>query len=130
MNQWKKGFQPTPFQNMENNFQKKYSHSNKHNTQGEGRPINLGTKKFGDNPTESLKCWEHGEPHLRRNSQCLTSTSRSIVHSLQEASTIGDVGISVHGINVALDGPQVDHQSTIVDIEGKVNNNRISILID
>jgi hypothetical protein len=74
MNQWKKGFQPTPFQNMEKNFQRKYSHSNNQNTQGGGRPVNLGTKKFGDNPREPLKCWECGEPHLRRNCPCLTSS--------------------------------------------------------
>jgi predicted aspartyl protease len=40
------------------------------------------------------------------------------------------VGRSVHRINVVGDGRQVDHQSTIVEVEGKVNNNHISILID
>jgi hypothetical protein len=28
-------------------------------------------KKFGDNSNEPLKCWECGEPHLRRNYPCL-----------------------------------------------------------
>jgi hypothetical protein len=41
MNQWKKGFQPTPFQNMPNNSQRKYFHSNNQNTQGGGIPVNL-----------------------------------------------------------------------------------------
>jgi hypothetical protein len=40
------------------------------------------------------------------------------------------VGRSVHRINAVVDGRQDDHQSTIVEVEGKVNNNRISILID
>ena len=41
MNQWKKGFQPTPFQNMPNNSQRKDFHSNNQNTQGGGIPVNL-----------------------------------------------------------------------------------------
>jgi hypothetical protein len=41
MNQWKKGFQLTPFQNMPNNSQRKDFHSNNQNTQGGGIPVNL-----------------------------------------------------------------------------------------
>jgi hypothetical protein len=55
MNQRKKGFQPAPFWNATKNFQRKYFHSNNQNTQGGGRPVNLGTKKFGDSPREPLK---------------------------------------------------------------------------
>jgi len=33
-------------------------------------------------------------------------------------------------INAVVDGRQDDHQFTILFLEGKVNNNRISILID
>jgi len=40
------------------------------------------------------------------------------------------VGKSLHRINVAIDGRQADHQSSLVEIEGKINNTRISILID
>jgi hypothetical protein len=36
----------------------------------------------------------------------------------------------MHKINAVLDGMQVDHQSTIVEIEGKIHNNNVSILID
>jgi hypothetical protein len=43
---------------------------------------------------------------------------------------VGDVGIILHGINAVVDGRQVDHQSTVVEVEGKVNNNRVSVLID
>jgi hypothetical protein len=96
MNQQKKGFQPAPFRNMEKGFQKKYYHSNNQNAQGGGRPVNLGVKKVGDNPREPLKCWECGEPHLRRNCPCLISTTRTTFHNLQEASTVGDMGRSMH----------------------------------
>jgi hypothetical protein len=108
----------------------KYFHSNHLNTQGSGKPLNLGMKKFGDSPHEPLKCWECGEPHLRRNCPCLISANRTVVHNLQEASTVGDVGRSLHRINAAIDGRQADHQSSMVEIEGKINNTRISVLID
>jgi hypothetical protein len=49
---------------------------------------------------------------------------------LQEASTVSDVGRSLHWINAAVDGWQANHQSSMVEIEGKINNTRISVLID
>jgi hypothetical protein len=60
----------------------------------------------------------------------LSSTNRTVVHNLQEASTVGDVGRSLHRINAAIDGRQADHQSSVVEIEGKINDTRISVLID
>jgi hypothetical protein len=90
----------------------------------------LGFKKIVDNPREPLKCWECGEPHLRRNCPRLNPTSRTSIHNLQEATTVGDIGKSIHKINVSIEGRQVDHQSTVVEIEGKIQNKQISILID
>jgi hypothetical protein len=43
---------------------------------------------------------------------------------------MGDVGRNVHKSNAVVDGRQDDHQSTLVEVEGKVNNNHISSLID
>jgi hypothetical protein len=43
---------------------------------------------------------------------------------------VGDVGRSLHQINAAIDGRQADHESSVVEIEGKINDTRISILID
>jgi hypothetical protein len=131
MNQHKKGYQPTPYRNAAKGFPRNYFHSNYPSTQGNGKiPVNMGTKKFGDGPHEPLKCWECGGPHLRRNCPCINTTNRTIVHNLQEASTVDDVGRSLHQINVVIDGQQADHQSSVVEIEGKINNTRISILID
>jgi hypothetical protein len=130
MNQRKKNYQPTPFWNATKNFPRKYFHSNNQNTQGGGKPVNLGTNKFGDTPTELLKCRECGEPHLRRNFPRLTSSARTIIHKLQEASIVRDVGRSVHKINVAMDGRQDDHPSSVVEIEVKIDNTYISFLID
>ena len=98
--------------------------------QGSGKSVNLGMKKFGDNSCEPLKSWECGEPHLRRNYPHLIAANRTIVHNLQEASTVGDMGRSMHQINAAIDGRQADHQYSVVEIEGKIHDTRISVLID
>jgi hypothetical protein len=42
---------------------------------------------------------------------------------------VRDVGISLHGINAVMDGRKENHQSSVVEAKGKVNNNRVSILI-
>jgi hypothetical protein len=110
---------------MRNDF-----HSNHLNMQGSGKPVNLGMKKFGDRPREPLKCWECGEHHLRRICPRLISVNKIVVHNLQEASMVGDMGRILHCINATIDGRQADHQSSVVEIEGKINNTRISILID
>jgi hypothetical protein len=92
------------------------------NTQNNNKPVNLGIKKFGDNSRKPLKCWECGEPHLRRNCPRLISANIIAIHNLQEASIVGDVGRSLHQINASIDGRQDDHQSSMVEIEGKINN--------
>ena len=104
MNQWKKGYQPTPYWNATKSFPRKDFHSNHLNTQGSGKLVNPGTKKFGDSYRETLKCWECREPHLRRNCPHLIAANNTAVHNLQEASTVGDMGRSLHRINVAIDG--------------------------
>jgi predicted aspartyl protease len=130
MNQRKKGYHLAPYQNEAKGFPRKDFHSNHPNTQGSGKPVNLGMKKFGDNSYEPLKCWECGEHHLRRKCPCLIAANRTIFHNFQEASIVGDMGSSLHQINAAIDGRQDDHQSSVVEIEGKINDTRISILID
>jgi hypothetical protein len=130
MNQWKKGYQLAPYRNVAKSFPRKNFHSNHPNMQGSLKPINLGMKKFGDNSRNPLKCWECGEPHLRRNFPCLIVANRSTVHNLKEASTEGDVGRSLHQINAAIDGRQDDRQSLMVEIEGKINDTQIFFLVD
>ena len=92
------------------------------NTQGSGKPLNLGTKRFGDNALEPLKCWDCGEPHLRRNCPHLIAANITVFHNLQEASTVGDMDRSLHWINATIDGRQADHQSSVVEIAGKIHD--------
>jgi predicted aspartyl protease len=43
---------------------------------------------------------------------------------------VGDMGRSLHRINASVDGRQDDHQSSVVEIEDKINDTRILVLID
>ena len=49
---------------------------------------------------------------------------------MKEASIVGKLGKSFHQINASLEDRREDHQSAIVDIEGTISNQSISILID
>jgi hypothetical protein len=55
MNHRNKGYQPSPYRNAAKIFPRKDFHSNNASTQGSGKPINLGTKKFGESSREPLK---------------------------------------------------------------------------
>jgi hypothetical protein len=82
MNQQKKGYQLAPYQVSAKSFPRKDFHYNHLNTQGSGKLVNLGMNKFGDKSHEPLKCWECGEPHLRRNFPCLIAANRTTIHNL------------------------------------------------
>ena len=49
---------------------------------------------------------------------------------LQEASIVNDIAKNIPIVNVSLEYRQVDHQSTMLEVEGKVLNIHVSILID
>jgi len=60
----------------------------------------------------------------------VNGANKVTLHSVQEASIVGEIGRNFHTINAALEDRQVDHQSTIVEIEGIVSNHTIPVLID
>jgi hypothetical protein len=49
---------------------------------------------------------------------------------MQEATTVNDVERSVLQIYAALDNNQVDHQASVVEIEGMIFNHLVFVLID
>ena len=49
---------------------------------------------------------------------------------LQEASIFNDIARNVHKINASLKYWQADQQSTMLEVEGKILNTHVSILID
>jgi hypothetical protein len=99
-------------------------------------PSQSGNKPFGatsgktDNPKgEPLKCWGCGEEHLLRDCPHRQQNSRR-VYNIQEDTTVNDVARSMPQIYAALDNKQVDHQDSVVEIEGIITNHLVSILID
>ena len=73
-----------------------------------------------------MGCWICKQNHFF--GQCLRKKNN--LHNIQEASNVEDVGGSVQRIYVALDERQVDHQSKMIKVEGKIANKTINILID
>ena len=43
---------------------------------------------------------------------------------------VGDLARTMHSINAALENRQADYQTSMVEVEGKLNQTPISILID
>jgi hypothetical protein len=53
-----------------------------------------------------------------------------VVHNLQRDEIVGDMGINIPRIYVSLDNKQVEYQSHMTEVEGMINNQTITILID
>ena len=60
----------------------------------------------------------------------LENESARPAYNIQEAETVGQVARAVPRIYVALEDYQVDHQSTMVEVAGKIIEQSVSILID
>jgi hypothetical protein len=52
------------------------------------------------------------------------------LHNIQEATTVEDMGKNIPRIYAALEDRQAEHQSHMIEVEGKIINHPISILID
>ena len=53
-----------------------------------------------------------------------------ILHSVKKEETIKDVGKNMPKIYAYLENRQEDYQSHMIEVEGKIDNQPISILID
>ena len=76
-----------------------------------------------------IECWGCEGPHLCKNCP-LENRNEGEVPSTQEAKTMGqEVGI-VPKICAVLEYPQEGHNSTVVEVEGEIVEQTVSILID
>jgi len=75
-----------------------------------------------------VQCWGCGGPHYLKNFPYCKGTYQ--VAQLQEASTVGEVASSIPKINVSLEDHQTEYQPTMVEFEGKIFDQTMSILID
>ena len=69
-------------------------------------------------------------PHLYRNHSLNPNIKIPTLNILQVASIVNDTAQNIPRINVALEDRQTDHQSTVLEVEGKILNTSASILID
>ena len=60
----------------------------------------------------------------------LESESARLAYNLQEAEAVSQVEMAVPRIYAALEDHQVGHQSTMVEVVGKIVEQSVSILID
>ena len=119
-NQRKKGFK-TPFF-----INKSQANKQGHATQNEQN----NADSFGKSPRQQpVQCWGCEGNHLYRDFPHKGERMR-IIHNIQKAKTVEDMGGNMPRIYVALDNKQEQYQSLMVEVEGKIDNQPISFLID
>ena len=65
------------------------------------------------------------------HNDCLHRGEKSrIVHNVQQADIVEDMGRSMQRIYASLDNKQAEFQSHMIEVEGKINDQPIAILID
>jgi hypothetical protein len=112
----KKGYKPPFFRNS----------SQGQPTQNEPRM----TESLGKRPRQQpIKCWGCEGDHMYRDFPHKGERMR-IVHNIQEVDTVEDMGRSMPRIYAALDNKQAEYQSHMIEVEGKIDNQPIAILID
>eukprot|EP00253_Pinus_taeda_P003334 PITA_03334 len=75
-----------------------------------------------------VQCWGCGGPHYVKN--CPDCKGTDQVAQIQEESIVGEVARSIPKINSALKDHQAEYKSIVVEFEGKIFDETISILID
>ena len=134
--QRRKGFKPNKsFRNNSQNFPK----NNYQVTYFKGKTQqNITAPKGRDMPNnyvknnehkEPVKCWECQGPHHSKYCRNIKGNF-SNVHTIQEEETVVDVENEMPRINAALENQQTDHQTSMVEVQGMIQNQSISFLID
>jgi hypothetical protein len=78
---------------------------------------------------QPIQCWGCGGDHMYRDFPQRGEKERT-VHNVQQVVTVEDMGRNVPRIYTALDNKQVEFQSHMIEVEGKINDQPIAILID
>jgi hypothetical protein len=76
-----------------------------------------------------IQCWSYQGNHNYRNCPHKNGKVR-VVHNVQQVETMEDMGSRIPIIYAALDNKKVEFQSHLIEVEGMINNQPISILID
>jgi hypothetical protein len=87
-------------------------------------------KTVGKKPRQQpIQYWGCGRDHMYRYFPQRGEKLRT-VHSIQQVATVEYMGINVPRIYAALDNKQDKFQSHMIEVESKINDQTISILID
>jgi hypothetical protein len=101
------------------------------------KPYNQPTNKekeqatfYNKNTTqrEPLKCWECGEPHYYKDCPLRRKTNNNL-HIVHEAFIVNEIERNIPNISAALENRQENYHTSMVEVEGMLNNEPISILI-
>jgi hypothetical protein len=76
-----------------------------------------------------VQCWGFGGDNLYRDFPHKGERTR-IFQYIQEAEIVEDMGGSMTRIYASLDNKQEGYQSPMIEVEGKIDNQPIAILID
>ena len=76
---------------------------------------------------EHLKCWGCEEPHLLRD--CPRQNIQMIMRD-REATIVNDIARNIPTISAALENQQAEHQPTMVEMEGKIDDQSVTFLTD
>ena len=78
---------------------------------------------------ETVKCWEcNGRNYASvcRNRKKTVSN----IHTVQEEMTVGELARIMPKINAALENRQAEYHTSMVEVEGMINQTPVTILID
>jgi hypothetical protein len=98
-----------------------------------GKPTSKDPKMLeamGKRPRQKpMKCWGCEGDHMyiychHKGEKVMT------IHNVQQNDTMEDMDINVSRIRTSLDNKQVEFESHMIEVEGKIKNKPIAILID
>jgi hypothetical protein len=92
----------------------------------EARMADVGEQRPRQTP---IQCWGCQGNHKYRDCPHKNGKVRT-VHNVQQDETVEDMGSRMPRIYAALDNKQVEFQSHMIEIEGMINNQPFTILID
>jgi hypothetical protein len=84
---------------------------------------------LGKRTRKPIKCWGCKGDHMYIDCPHKGDRMRTM-HNIQEETIVEYVGRNIPRIYATLENRQADHQSNMIEVEGKIANQPISILID
>jgi hypothetical protein len=88
--------------------------------------VDVGEQRPSQMP---IQCWGCQGNHKYRDCPHKNGKVR-VVHNVQQAEIVEDMGSKIPRIYVALDNKQAKYQSCIIEVEGMINNHSFTDLID